>query len=81
MEEIVFWQIIFLFLSGLTIIAVIMLHLIKYEHNLYDDDLLRDLNKEKEENLEMIKIGDKKINKLEKEIRKCKKILGFKLND
>ena len=29
----------------------------------------------------MIKIGDKKINKLEKEIRKCKKILGFKLND
>ena len=81
MEEIVFWQIIFLFLSGLTIIAVIMFHLRKYEHNLYDDDLLRDLNKEKEENLEMIKIGDKKINKLEKEIRKCKKILGFELND
>ena len=39
MEEIVFWQIIFLFLSGLTIIAVIMFHLRKYEHNLYDDDL------------------------------------------
>lgn len=79
MEEIIILK---LSLFGLCVLGgvVILIFFIRKNEDVVDYfKIINDLNSQMEQNLKNIKIGNKKIDTLEREILKCKKKLGFKL--
>lgn len=81
MEGLTSIQIVLLGLGGIGILVVIIF-LIRVNDKGYDyDRILRELNEQQEKDLEELNAGNKKIDKIESEILKCKKKLGMKLFD
>lgn len=70
-------EIIFLYLCVISILAIIIFFL----RSKQDDYtvMIEKLEKKKENNLKLLKAGNKKINDIEMEILKCKKKLNMKL--
>lgn len=70
-------EIIFLYLCVISILAIIIFFL----RSKQDDYtvMIEKLEKNKENNLKLLKAGNKKINDIEMEILKCKKKLNMKL--
>ncbi len=68
--------IIICFLSS---IALLIFYLRCKETKTDYDKLIKEMTKQTEDNLKTLKEGNKKINKIEEEIAKCKKQLGWKL--
>lgn len=59
---------------------VILIFILRQKDQGYDyDRIIRELNEQKEQNLNLIDSGNKEIEKIEKQILECKKVLGIRL--
>lgn len=59
---------------------VILIFILRQNDQGYDyDRIIRELNEQKEQNLNLIDSGNKEIEKIEKQILDCKKVLGIRL--
>ncbi len=59
---------------------VILIFILRQNDQGYDyDRIIRELNEQKEQNLNLIDSGNKEIEKIEKQILECKKVLGIRL--
>lgn len=70
-------EIIYLCLCAISTVAVLIFYLRTKQEDY--DTLIKKLEKDKENNLKLLEEGNKKINKIEMEILKCKKELNIKL--
>lgn len=77
--KLTFIEIILLILCFIAIIAVIIFFLRKNNQIYSEENLIKNLEEQKEKNLKFLKQGDKEIDKLEKEILECRKKLNLKL--
>lgn len=79
-EEIFGLKIILFGLCILGGVAILIFALrIKWNDEIDYDRIIRELNEQKEKDLEKISRGNKEIDKIEKKILACKSALGFKL--
>ncbi len=59
---------------------VILIFILRQNDQGYDyDRIIRELNEQKEQNLNLIDSDNKEIEKIEKQILECKKVLGIRL--
>ena len=68
-------------LSGLAGICVLIFVLRQHDTGYDYDKIISELNKQKENDLQILKDGNKEINEVEEKILECKKELKMKLFD
>lgn len=73
--ELTIIEIVLLILCFIGLIAVVIFFLRKNTETYTEEILIKNLEEQKENNLKLLKEGNKEIDKIEKEIAKYKKIL------
>ena len=73
--ELTIIEIVLLILCLIGLIAVVIFFLRKNTETYTEENLIKNLEEQKENNLKLLKEGNKEIDKIEKEIAKYKKIL------
>ena len=79
MEEKVVIEIVLLSLCCLGLIAVIIFILRTNDEGINYSKLLKELDEQKENNLDILNLGNKEIDKIERKILECKKELNMRL--
>lgn len=71
-------QLFFFVLCIISILVFLIFFLRKNDNGSNYDKIIEELNRQEDENLSILDKGNKKIDKIEKEILKCKKKLNMK---